>query len=188
MRITLALFLAALAVPASAADRNYSVTSFDRIRVEGPYAVSVTTNVSPFARASGSLAAMDGVSLRVEGRTLYVRAERSAWGGKPDQPAGPVTLKVGTTYRLRMINITTARPGLAVSLFRDSSVATWRVVARDGAELDEPQRVTGPARTGLTIGQTVDVEITPREHGTLRLEPRAAAGPSLGALILNVSP
>jgi len=89
---------------------------------------------------------------------------------------------------LRMINITTARPGLAVSLFRDSSRATWRVVARDGAELDEPRRVTGPAGTGLSIGQTVDVEITPREPGTLRLEPRAAAGPSLGALILNVSP
>jgi hypothetical protein len=100
----------------------------------------------------------------------------------------PVALKVGTTYRVRMINITTARPGLSVSLFRDSSVATWRVVARDGAELDEPRRVTGPADTGLTIGQTIDVEITPRERGTLRLEPRAAVGPSLGALIMNVSP
>jgi FtsP/CotA-like multicopper oxidase with cupredoxin domain len=100
----------------------------------------------------------------------------------------PVALRVGTTYRLRMINITTARPGLVVSLSRDSSVATWRVVARDGAELDEPRRVTGPADTGLTIGQTVDVEIIPREPGTFRLEPRAAVGPSLGALIMNVSP
>ena len=99
-----------------------------------------------------------------------------------------VALKVGTTYRLRMINITTARPGLAVSLFRDSSVATWRVVARDGAELDEPRRVTGPADRPLSIGQTVDVEITPREPGTLRLEPRAAAGPALGAVVMNVSP
>ena len=99
-----------------------------------------------------------------------------------------VALKVGTTYRLRMINITTARPGLAVSLFRDSSVATWRIVARDGAELDEPRRLTGPADTGLSIGQTVDVEITPRAPGTLRLEPRAAAGPALGAVVMNVSP
>ncbi|MDQ3143367.1 MAG: DUF2807 domain-containing protein, partial [Pseudomonadota bacterium] len=97
MRITLALlFAAALAVPASAADRNYSVTSFDRIRVEGPYAVSVTTSVAPFARAKGALPAIDGVSLRVEGRTLYVRADRSASGGKDHQPAGPVTIAVGT--------------------------------------------------------------------------------------------
>lgn len=97
MRIALTIFLAASsAVSAHAADRNYSVTSFDRIRVEGPYAVSVTTNVAPFARAKGALGAIDGVSLRVEGRTLYVRADRSAWGGKPDQPAGPVTIAVGT--------------------------------------------------------------------------------------------
>ncbi len=97
MRIILALLLAAtLAFPATAADRNYSVTSFDRIRVEGPYAVTVTTNVAPFARAKGALTAIDGVSLRVEGRTLYVRADRSAWGGKPNQPAGPVTIAVGT--------------------------------------------------------------------------------------------
>ena len=97
MRITLAFLLAAVvAFPVSAADRNYSVTSFDRIRVEGPYAVTVTTNVAPFARATGALAAMDGVSLRVEGRTLYVRADRSAWGGKPDRPGGPISIRVGT--------------------------------------------------------------------------------------------
>lgn len=97
MRIILAFFLAAaVAFPATAADRNYSVTSFDRIRVEGPYAVSMTTNVAPFARASGSQRALDAVSLRVEGRTLYVRADRSAWGGSADRPAGPVTISVGT--------------------------------------------------------------------------------------------
>ena len=108
MRITLALFLAAAtALPAIAADRNYSVTSFDRIRVEGPYAVKVTTNVAPFARANGSLTAMDGVSLRVEGRTLIVRADRSAWGGKPDQPAGPVTIAVGT-HDLSLVSLSGA--------------------------------------------------------------------------------
>ncbi len=97
MRITLAIILAAAtAAPATAADRNYSVTSFDRIRVEGPYAVSLTTNVAPFARASGSLRALDSVSLRVEGRTLYVRTDRSAWGSGADKPVGPVTISVGT--------------------------------------------------------------------------------------------
>ena len=40
----------------------------------------------------------------------------------------------------------------------------------------------------LAALQTVDVEITPREPGTLRLEPRAAAGPALGAVVMNVSP
>lgn len=97
MRITLAFFLAAaVAIPATAADRNYSVTSFDRIRVEGPYAVNLTTNVAPFARASGSQRGLDSVSLRVEGRTLHVRANRSAWGSDADKPAGAVTISVGT--------------------------------------------------------------------------------------------
>ena len=89
MRIALAFFVAvAVASPATAADRNYSVTSFDRIRVEGPYSVNVTTNVAPFARASGDLRAIDRVSLRVEGRTLYVRANRPAcreWSQRPDR-------------------------------------------------------------------------------------------------------
>jgi len=91
-----ALVAAGLTVPAAAAERSYTLTSFDRIRVEGPYAVDLVTNRAPFARASGSLRAIEGVSLRVEGRTLYVRADRSAWGGNPDRPAGPVTIAIGT--------------------------------------------------------------------------------------------
>lgn len=96
MRLILALVFAAAAVPAVAADRNYSVTSFDRIRVEGPYAVSLAVGVPPFARASGSQRGIDAVSLRVEGRTLIIRADRSAWGGDTRLPAGPVTIRVGT--------------------------------------------------------------------------------------------
>ena len=57
--VTLAALLLA-AAPASAAERNYSVSSFDRIRVDGPYRVTLTTGVSPFAKASGSNAGIDG--------------------------------------------------------------------------------------------------------------------------------
>jgi hypothetical protein len=90
-----ALLLAA--APAAAAERNYSVTSFDRIRVDGPYQVSLKTNVAPFARASGSQAAIDGVSIRVEGRTMVVRANNSGgWGGYPGQDRGAVTIELGT--------------------------------------------------------------------------------------------
>lgn len=92
------LLLAALAAaqPATAATRSYSVTQFDRIRVDGPFAVTLTTNVAPFARASGSPAGLDGISVSVEGRTLVVRPNRSSWGGYPGQARGPVTLEVGT--------------------------------------------------------------------------------------------
>ncbi len=98
MRIILICSLAAAlaAAPATAAERSFTLTSFDRIRVEGPFAVNLITNRSPFARASGSTRAIERVSLRVEGRTLYVRADRSAWGGNPDAPAGPVVVDIGT--------------------------------------------------------------------------------------------
>jgi hypothetical protein len=80
-----------------AAKRNYSVTSFDRIRIDGPYQVNLKTNVSPFARASGTQASLDGVSIKVEGRTLIVRANSGAnWGGYPGEARGPVTIELGT--------------------------------------------------------------------------------------------
>lgn len=92
-----ALCFAALAAsPAVAATRSYSVTSFDRIRVDGPFKVKLTTGVAPFASASGSPAAIDGVSVDVQGRTLIVRANRSSWGGYPGTSNEPVEIKVGT--------------------------------------------------------------------------------------------
>ena len=96
MRILAFLLLAAAASPLAAAQRNYSVTDFTRVKVEGPFAVTLATNVAPYARASGSPRALDRVSLRVDGRTLIIRVDRSAWGGAPDEQAGPVTISVGT--------------------------------------------------------------------------------------------
>jgi len=86
----------AAASSASAADRNYSVTGFDRVRLDGPYRVTLKTGVAPFAKASGTPAAIDGVSIEVQGRTLVVRKNPSSWGGYPGQSAGPVEITVGT--------------------------------------------------------------------------------------------
>jgi hypothetical protein len=86
-----------IAAPAVAAERNYSVTSFDRIRIDGPYQVTLKTNVAPFAKASGSQGAIDGLSIKVEGRTLVVRKDSAGgWGGYPGESRGPVTISVGT--------------------------------------------------------------------------------------------
>jgi hypothetical protein len=81
---------------AAAAQRSFTVTSFDRIRVDGPYSVRLSTGVTPFARASGSSRALDGMSVRVEGRTLTVRRDPAAWGGYPNDAQEPVELSVGT--------------------------------------------------------------------------------------------
>lgn len=86
----------ALSAPAAAANRNFTVTGFDRIRVDGPYRVVLKTGVAPFARASGAPAALDGVSVEVQGRTLIVRRNPSGWGGYPGESRGPVEIAVGT--------------------------------------------------------------------------------------------
>lgn len=90
------LALASLPTAAPAAERNFSVSGFDRIRIDGPYKVSLKTNVAPFARATGTAASLDGVSVKVEGRTLVVREGTGAWGGYPGEGRGPVTIEIGT--------------------------------------------------------------------------------------------
>jgi hypothetical protein len=87
---------ASAASAAGAVDRNLSVTTFDKIRIDGPYKVTLTTGVSPFARVSGSPAAIDAVSVDQQGRTLVVRGNPSSWGSYPGQGRGPVEISVGT--------------------------------------------------------------------------------------------
>ena len=99
-RLPLLALLALASLPAAAAapttQRVYSVTGFDRIRIDGPYSVQLKTNVAPYARARGTAASLDGVSIKVEGRTLVVRAGGGGWGGYPGEGRGPVTIEVGT--------------------------------------------------------------------------------------------
>jgi len=92
-----ALLLAiSLAAPASAATRNFGITGFDRIRVDGPFRVRLSTGVAPFAKAEGPAAALDRVAVDVQGRTLVVHTSRSSWGGYPGDGAGPVEISLGT--------------------------------------------------------------------------------------------
>ena len=96
-RLAVALTAAScFAAPAAAAIRSYTVTSYDRVRVDGPYSVQLTTGRSPFAQATGSAQALEGLSLRVEGRTLVIRRNPSAWGGYPGPTQEPLEISVGT--------------------------------------------------------------------------------------------
>lgn len=84
-----------LAAPAGAATRNFGITNFTKVRVQGPYKVSLATGVAPFARANGSPAALDKVLVEVRGDTLVVEANPS-WGGYPGIDPGPVEISLGT--------------------------------------------------------------------------------------------
>ncbi|HEX8224771.1 MAG TPA: head GIN domain-containing protein [Allosphingosinicella sp.] len=98
--LPLALLAFAAAAPAGAAERNYSVTDFDRVQVDGPYQVIVTTGRASGARAEGSSEALERISIEVLGSTLRVRANRSGWGGYPGERTGPVRIAL-TTREIR---------------------------------------------------------------------------------------
>lgn len=88
--------LVAFAAPAGAATRNFGITSFTKVRIDGPFSVSLATGVAPFARASGAPGALDGVAIDVRGDTLVVHNKLDTWGGYPGQTVGPVQITLGT--------------------------------------------------------------------------------------------
>lgn len=97
MRTFLVTAIAILAIhaPAGAATRNFGITSFEKVRIDGPYKVSVSTGVAPFAKASGSPAALDRVAIEVRGDTLVVHSN-SSWGGYAGADPGPIEIALGT--------------------------------------------------------------------------------------------
>jgi manganese oxidase len=98
----------------------------------------------------------------------------------------PLELRRGAGYRLRLINITTARPGMRVELRSDTTVTNWRIMARDGADLPQTARGVRHASPRLSIGETMDVEIFPTRVGELKLEARTGTGVLLGTLPIRV--
>jgi FtsP/CotA-like multicopper oxidase with cupredoxin domain len=98
----------------------------------------------------------------------------------------PLELKRATTYRLRLINITTARPGLRFELKEDSTTQMWRTMSKDGADIPVASRTLRPARQALSIGETMDVEFFTAQAGEFKLEAQTAAGALLAALPIRV--
>ena len=184
MRIVTFAALVLLAAPAVAAERNYSVTSFNRVRVDGPYQVTVKTNVAPFARASGSQAALDGVSIRVEGRTLVVRADTSGgWGGYPGEGRGPVTIELGTH------DLTTAWVNGAGALFIDKvkglsfdlAIQGAGVMRIDSADVDQLKIGLSGTASARLAGRAAKLTATIRGSSSLDAETLAVKDAVIGA-------
>src|SRR5688500_1891017 len=96
IRILLAFGLGLASTAASAADRRFAVTDFERVVVEGPYQVRLVTGTTTSAVASGSQAALDRLVLDVTGQTLRRRRNRNHWGGNPGAPEGALTITLST--------------------------------------------------------------------------------------------
>ncbi len=84
IRVIATLVLIGLAGPVAAEERGFTITSFNRIEVNGPFSVRVTTGRGPSARAVGDARAINEIAVSVTGRTLRVRRNVSSdWGGFP---------------------------------------------------------------------------------------------------------
>ena len=184
MRYALFSALLLIAAPAQAAERNYSVTGFDRVRVDGPYQVTLKTNVAPFARASGSQASLDGVSIKVEGRTLVVRSDSSGgWGGYPGEGRGPVTIEVGTH---ELSNAWINGPGALFidrvkGLSFDLAIQGSGVARVDAVDVDQLRLGISGAASSRVAGRALKLTATVRGSSSLDAEALEVRDAVIGA-------
>lgn len=87
-----------------------------------------------------------------------------------------VALRRGTTYRIRLVNISPNIP-LIVSVQRDSVPVHWRAVAKDGADLPPWQATMRPARQLIGVGEAYDFALTPSADDSLGIVVRGPFGP-----------
>jgi len=81
----------------------------------------------------------------------------------------PKELEVGRTYRLRIADIAVYRLTMSVRLLRDSALAAWRPIAKDGFTLPRSQATARPSIADVLPGETADFEFTPDQPGDLLL-------------------
>jgi hypothetical protein len=96
IRTMLAVLALVAAAPAEAAERRFTVSGFEKVQVEGPFQVTVVTGKGSGAVATGSQQALDQISIVVEGRTLRIRPNRSAWGAPPKAGEGGLKVALST--------------------------------------------------------------------------------------------
>ncbi|HVP43539.1 MAG TPA: multicopper oxidase domain-containing protein, partial [Terriglobales bacterium] len=101
--------------------------------------------------------------------------------------AAPLSLRAGKRYRLRFVGITAAAT-VTVSLKSGDSVATWRPLAKDGADLPASYTAPKPATVALDPGETYDFEYVPAAPGQFVLEASIRKGKLLATVPFQVAP
>ncbi len=165
-----ALLLAVLiASPALAAERGLTLTDFDRVRVEGPYVVDVTSGKSASGKLIGTPQAFDRITVQVQDHTLVIRPNRSGWGGNPDTDGGPVRVKITVpVLRTAWVN------GSGVVTIAGMRGATLDLVLQGSGSLSVSAIQADRLSVGLTgagsatvSGKASQVTITTRGGGAL---------------------
>jgi FtsP/CotA-like multicopper oxidase with cupredoxin domain len=85
-----------------------------------------------------------------------------------DSVAPPLVLDFAKTHRVRFVNIGPAARFI-VALRRDSTLATWRPIAKDGADLPAASRKPTRAITAMNVGETFDAELVSLARGEYTL-------------------
>jgi putative autotransporter adhesin-like protein len=105
-RAVIAVAALSLAFPAAAERRGYSVTGFDRIQIQGPFVVRLTTGRGSSAYAEGDNRAINEISVEVMGNTLRVRRNLSSnWGGYPGDRETQSAILYLTTHELEQATV-----------------------------------------------------------------------------------
>lgn len=159
--IRLSLALALMMVPslAHAATRTFMVGSFEKVRVDGPFEVAIATGASPSARATGSLDALDALTLQVDGDTLVISMGAGNWTDDAGKMIVPPTIALAT-------------PALRDAVI--NSGATLAVDAMKGQTVSLALNGTGSLSVGAI--DTDDLDATIIGTGRMALAGTAARG------------
>lgn len=99
----------------------------------------------------------------------------------------PLRLTAGETHRIRIVSV---HPDwrIAFTLRNDSTVARWRAVAKDGADLPPRQATARAAHVEMGPGETADFEFRPIVPGEWRIEVKSVETGWYIPLTVIVSP
>lgn len=191
----LALFPLPLLLGAAAPgdERVVLVTGFDRLRVDGPFAVEVVPG-SPGVTLSGDRAALDRVAVRVEANTLIINAGTQSWESRAGSVASQARVRVAVPAlrivqanggaRLRIAELGGDR--LDLSLNGDGRIDVARVAAQDlsvtlagagtvalaGSALHSRVRLYGASSFDGAAFTTADAQIVAASSGAMVLNVR----------------
>ncbi len=87
----------------------------------------------------------------------------------------PLLLLAGTSYRIRLIDIT-ANNSIVINAVQDGKPVEWTPVAKDGADLPSEQSIATPASFTIAPGETYDFTFTPEKtwRDRIHLRPNPA--------------
>jgi FtsP/CotA-like multicopper oxidase with cupredoxin domain len=144
------------------------------------------------AGLSGALLVMDdpGTYDRERDLVMLITAPRKDEDSAVVMLNGAITpaareMKVGEHYRLRFINVHTARPSMRMRMVRGDQLLEWRALAKDGMDLPPDQSITSATEIQMGNGETYDFDFVPTP-GELRFEVLSAVGQLLVTMPITV--